>query len=153
MDLLTEVHAVEYMKDSMSGIMRVGLLSTFLVQEPLSRLGCLLQDLHICRPHDAGTMLQCSAPSRSNAGSDRADLQKYLGSGGRPSTSLEMQIKPPEAYGISKIPQPSSAAMLLQRDLRSDQSGGALSCDHVLCSWPMPVLPCQPHKRGLPVQP
>ncbi len=30
MDLLTEVHAVEYMKDSMNGIMRVGLLSTFL---------------------------------------------------------------------------------------------------------------------------
>ena len=30
MDLLTEVHAVDYMKDSMNGIMRVGLLSRFL---------------------------------------------------------------------------------------------------------------------------
>ena len=27
MDLLTEVHAVDYMQDSMNGIMRVGLLS------------------------------------------------------------------------------------------------------------------------------
>ena len=32
MDLLTEVHAVEYMKDSMNGIMRVGLLSRSLPQ-------------------------------------------------------------------------------------------------------------------------
>ena len=69
-----------------------------------------------------------------HAGFDHADLQKFLAGGGHPSASLEMQIKPPEMYGISKIPQPSSAAMLLQRDLRSEQSGSTLPAISMSCA-------------------
>lgn len=46
MDLLTEVHAVDYMQESMNGIMRVGLLSKPLhnySQPPMpSFAGCAL---------------------------------------------------------------------------------------------------------------
>ena len=56
-----------------------------------------------------------------------ADLQKYIAAGCHPSASLEMQMKPPAIYGISKMPQPASAAMLLHQDLRSEQSGASPS--------------------------
>ena len=90
--------------------------------------------------------ISCGGPC-IHVGPDHADLQKFLAGGGRPTTSLEMQIKPPEMYGISKIPQPSSAAMLLQHDQRSEQSGsssflrtGPLQADtsHP-CTIPSPV--------------
>ncbi|CAK0784415.1 hypothetical protein CVIRNUC_007619 [Coccomyxa viridis] len=77
-ELLTEVHAVDYMQESMNGIMRVGMLN----------------------------------------------LQKYLAAGAHPSASLEMQIKPPEVYGIHKIPQPASAAMLLHQERRGQEHSG-----------------------------
>lgn len=121
MDLLTEVHAVEYMRDSMNGIMRVGMLSRF------PHLGRLSDKLAVCH-ETCVSFMRVQWPSAVRVPASPlavvADLQKYLAAGGHPSSSLEMQIKPPEIYGISKIPQPASAAMLLQRNLCNDQSGG-----------------------------
>lgn len=63
-----------------------------------------------------------------------ADLQAYLAAGAQPSKSLEMAVRAPSSYGITTMPQPQSAGLMLYNALNSDTSG-ARRC----IAW---TLPC-----------
>ena len=51
------------------------------------------------------------------------DMQAYLAAGARPSKSLEMAVRAPSSYGITTMPQPQSAGLMLYNALKSDTSG------------------------------
>ncbi|CAL8469551.1 g9092 [Coccomyxa elongata] len=52
------------------------------------------------------------------------NLQKFMATGGMPSQSLEMSIRPPASYGISTMPQPTSAPMILYQHMQASDLAG-----------------------------
>lgn len=57
-----------------------------------------------------------------------ADLQKFMATGSMPSQSLEMSIRPPASYGITTMPQPSSAPIFLYQHMQASDLAGLLQC-------------------------